>query len=49
MEHMLDVPDIQLARFADKINMYLITPSIISGDPETSFKSVVTNINGSSK
>lgn len=49
MEHMIDVPDIQLAKFADKINMYLVTPSIISGDPETSFKSVVTNINGSSK
>jgi len=42
MEHMIDVPDIQLARFADKINMYLITPSITFGDPETAFSSVVT-------
>ena len=44
MEHMIDVPDIQLARFADKINMYLITPSITYGDPETAYSSVVTEI-----
>jgi len=48
MEHMLDVPDIQLARFADKINMYLITPSITYGDPETAFKSVVTELDAKS-
>jgi GR25 family glycosyltransferase involved in LPS biosynthesis len=42
MEHMMDVPDIQLARFADRINMYLISPSITFGDPDTAFKSVVT-------
>lgn len=41
-ENMLDVPDIQLARFADVINMYLITPSITYADPETAFESVVT-------
>ena len=44
MEHMMDVPDIQLARFADRINMYLITPSITYGDPETAYNSVVTEI-----
>ena len=44
MEHMMDVPDIQLARFADRINMYLITPSITYGDPETAYESVVTEI-----
>jgi len=42
MKHMFDVPDIQLARFADEINMYLITPSITHGDAETSLKSLVT-------
>lgn len=42
MKHMLDVPDIQLARFADDINMYLITPSIVQGDPETALNSAVT-------
>ena len=44
MEHMMDVPDIQLARFADRINMYLITPSITYGDPDTAYNSVVTEI-----
>ena len=44
-ETMMDVPDIQLARHADKINMYLITPSITYGDGETSVKSVVTENN----
>jgi hypothetical protein len=42
MEHMLDVPDIQLAKFADKINMYLITPSLTFGHPLTAPKSIVT-------
>jgi GR25 family glycosyltransferase involved in LPS biosynthesis len=42
MEHMLDVPDIQLAKFADKINMYLITPSLTYGHPLTAPKSIVT-------
>ena len=42
MKHMLDVPDLQLARFADHINMYLITPSIVQGDPETALNSAVT-------
>ena len=44
-QEMLDVPDIQLARFADKINMYLITPPITYADPETAFQSVVTEKN----
>jgi hypothetical protein len=39
---MMDVPDIQLARHADTINMYLITPSITSLDGETALSSVVT-------
>lgn len=42
MEHMLDVPDIQLAKFADKINMYLIVPSLTYGHPLTAPKSIVT-------
>ena len=45
MVNMLDVPDIQLARYADVINMYLIKPSITYGDPETSTVSLVTKIN----
>ncbi len=44
MEHMLDVPDIQLAKFADRIRMYLVTPSLMHGDPETSTKSVVSEL-----
>ena len=42
MEHMLDVPDIQLAKFADVLNMYLITPSIVRQDRNNAPKSVVT-------
>jgi hypothetical protein len=42
MEHMLDVPDIQLAKFADKINMYLIVPSLTYVHPLTAPKSIVT-------
>ena len=41
-ETMMDVPDIQLARHADKINMYLIRPSLTSLDAETALSSVVT-------
>jgi hypothetical protein len=41
-ETMMDVPDIQLARYADKINMYLITPPITNLDVETAVASVVT-------
>jgi hypothetical protein len=49
MELMMDVPDIQLARFADVINMYLVTPSITAGDPETVLDSVVTKQNSSTR
>lgn len=42
LEHMLDVPDIQLAKFADVLNMYLITPSIVQQDRNNAPKSVVT-------
>jgi GR25 family glycosyltransferase involved in LPS biosynthesis len=42
MEHMIDVPDIQLAKHADKLNMYLLRPSIVSLDGETAVQSVVT-------
>jgi hypothetical protein len=41
-ETMMDVPDIQLARHADRINMYLITPPITTLDGETALSSVVT-------
>ena len=44
MEHMLDVPDIHLAKFADKINMYLITPPITYGHPGLGLKSVVNEL-----
>jgi GR25 family glycosyltransferase involved in LPS biosynthesis len=44
MEHMLDVPDIQMAKFADKLNMYLVTPPIVDLNEETASKSVVTDI-----
>ena len=42
MEHMLDVPDIQLAKFADVLNMYLLTPSIVKQDMNNAPNSVVT-------
>jgi len=42
MEHMLDVPDIQLAKFADMLNMYLLTPSIVKQDMRNAPNSVVT-------
>jgi GR25 family glycosyltransferase involved in LPS biosynthesis len=43
MEYMLDVPDIQLNTFADKINMYLLVPSIVQPD-HTSAKSIVSEL-----
>ena len=42
MEHMLDVPDIQLAKFADVLNMYLIKPSLVKQDANNAPKSIVT-------
>jgi GR25 family glycosyltransferase involved in LPS biosynthesis len=42
MKHMMDVPDIQLAKFADVLNMYLIVPSIVKQDSRNAPKSVVT-------
>jgi GR25 family glycosyltransferase involved in LPS biosynthesis len=42
MEHMLDVPDIQLAKFADALNMYLIQPALVKQDVNNAPKSVVT-------
>lgn len=42
MEHMLDVPDIQLAKFADVLNMYLIEPSLVKQDARNAPNSVVT-------
>ena len=42
MEHMLDVPDIQLAKFADVLNMYLIQPQIVKQDARNAPNSVVT-------
>jgi len=44
MEHMLDVPDIQLNKFADKLNMYLIQPSLITLDEKTASTSAVSAI-----
>ncbi len=44
MEHMLDVPDIQLNKFADKLNMYLVQPAIVHPDQATAGKSVVTQL-----
>lgn len=44
MEHMLDVPDIQMAKFADRLNMYLVDPPIINLNEETASKSVVSDI-----
>jgi len=41
-EHMLDVPDIQLAKFGDTLNMYLITPSLVKQDARNAPNSVVT-------
>jgi len=42
MKHMMDVPDIQLAKFADVLNMYLIVPSIVKQDAKNAPNSVVT-------
>lgn len=44
MEHMLDVPDIQLNKFAHKINMYLVQPGIVKPDQATAVKSVVSQL-----
>ena len=44
LEHMIDVVDIQLAKFADKINMYLVDPPIVYLNPETSTKSGISDI-----
>jgi GR25 family glycosyltransferase involved in LPS biosynthesis len=41
-EHMLDVPDIQLAKFGDLLNMYLIKPSIVQQDARNAPNSIVT-------
>ena len=41
-EHMLDVPDIQLAKFGDLLNMYLLTPSLVKQDARNAPNSVVT-------
>jgi len=42
LEHMMDVPDIQLAKFADQLNMYLLVPSIVKQDARNAPQSVVT-------
>jgi GR25 family glycosyltransferase involved in LPS biosynthesis len=42
MEHMLDVPDIQLNKFAHQLNFYLAQPSIVKPDPVTAPVSNVT-------
>lgn len=42
LEHMLDVPDIQLAKFADVLNMYLLVPSLVSQDARNAPHSIVT-------
>lgn len=42
MEHMLDVPDIQLNKFADRLNFYLVTPGIVYPDEPSAAISAVT-------
>jgi GR25 family glycosyltransferase involved in LPS biosynthesis len=42
LEHMMDVPDIQLAKFADVLNMYLLVPSLVQQDARNAPNSVVT-------
>lgn len=42
LEHMMDVPDIQLAKFADTLNMYLLVPSLVKQDARNAPNSVVT-------
>ena len=42
MEHMLDVPDIQLNKFAHVLNFYLATPSLVSPDEPSAAVSAVT-------
>jgi hypothetical protein len=38
----MDVPDIQLAKFADVLNMYLLVPSLVKQDARNAPNSVVT-------
>ena len=42
LEHMIDIPDHQLNKFADKLKMYLIQPGIVKPDDVTASQSVVT-------
>jgi GR25 family glycosyltransferase involved in LPS biosynthesis len=42
MEHMLDVPDIQLNKFAHKLKMYLVQPPLVELDRATATTSVVS-------
>jgi len=42
LEHMIDVPDIQLAKHADVLNMYMIQPQIVRQDRHNAPNSVVT-------
>jgi hypothetical protein len=44
LEYMLDVPDIQLNKFAHKLNMYVVQPSIVKRDEVTWPVSSVTVI-----
>ena len=44
LEVMIDVPDIQLARFADVLNMYLLQPTIVKQDARNAPNSVVTEL-----
>jgi len=42
LENMMDVPDIQLAKFADVLNMYLCVPSLVQQDARNAPNSIVT-------
>jgi GR25 family glycosyltransferase involved in LPS biosynthesis len=45
LEHMIDPVDIQLHKFADKINIYLARPSLVGLNQKTTYNSNINRIN----
>ena len=45
LEHMFDPVDLQLHKFADKLNIYLATPSLITLNKNTTYNSNINKLN----
>ena len=45
LEHMIDPVDIQLHKFADKINIYLAKPSLVTLNEKTTYNSNINKLN----